>query len=613
MNNATSIASRSFSLLSGRCQLWPQPSQILRIALSPVRRTTGLSKLSPFSSRSLCTSQIATWKRPRPQQSTGQRPTRSAFSTSAVFRRLKPYDSENEPGLTLRKKDLDAVELSQIFLNLQIHNEDANRLLKVLQARRVDGTLDIPLDENLSALLDSFPQAEELALTWLRRRFPLNEDAAIEARFKREESPREQEHPSALFERGQRLGLVKPAEEVMEEEQEQPEYYGPQSGAYYAPLSEKKEDVFGRSELERIRAENEAKAEEEEREMQERIDKSMAEAEAKHTERSRALEKAPEQGLEVSEGREVRPPNAFEKWVMAAQDRAASKLTLESPEVKNMSNTRRLLPSLLFVLAACLGLYTFAQYWEPPRRSDRLWPNMSLSMATCTGILAVNVLVFLLFRFPPALRILNQYFIAVPAYPYSFSMLGNTVSHFQFSHIATNMISLFIFGPSLHEDIGRGNFLALYFAAGLLGSIASMSAFVLRGIMFTSTQGASGCVWGITVAYFWLHKDDKFSFIFIPEEYQEQLTARGWALLAGLVGLDLFAALSRGGRIDLVAHWVGMAVGLGYTSWWKAEHGEVQKREVKPSFVAEVVTGAREKLEGLNTQNQSADTSQVER
>ena len=74
-----------------------------------------------------------------------------------------------------------------------------------------------------------------------------------------------------------------------------------------------------------------------------------------------------------------------------------------------------------------------------------------------------------------------------------------------------------------------------------------------------------------------------------------------------------FAALSRGGRIDLVAHWVGMAVGLGYTSWWKAEHGEVQKREVKPSFVAEVVTGAREKLEGLNTQSQSADTSQVER
>lgn len=610
MNNATTIAIRFH--VPGLCgrSLWPQPCQVFRRAFGSYQKTRGSAdSIAHQLWLNKNTSAVSSVQRVSSRR-VRHDATRRTFSTSKIVQRLKAYDPEHEQGLTLRKNDLNPVELSQIFLNLQIQNNDANRLLKVLQARRVDGTLDIPLDESLSSLLEDFPQAQVLALAWLRRRFPVDEDAAILARFKREESPREQENPSALFERGQRLGLVKPAEEVTEEE---PDYYGPQSGAYYARLSEKKEDVFGRSELERIRAENEAQAEEEERQMQERIDKSMAAAEAKHTERSQALEKAPEQGLEVSDGRQVRPPNSFEKWVIAAQERATSKMTLDSPEVQNMSNTRRLLPSLLFVLASCMGLYTFAQYWEPPRRSDRLWPNMSLSVATCTGITVLNFLVFCLWRFPPALRLLNQYFIAVPAYPYVLSMLGNTFSHFRLQHITTNMISLFIFGLSLHEDIGRGNFIAIYLAAGLLGSFASMSSFVLRGIWYTSTQGASGCVWGITSAYLWLHKDDKFSFIFIPESYQDQLVARGWMLLAALVALDVMVGFRKGSNIDVAAHWTGIVVGMITTSWWKAEHGDVQKREPKPHLMAEFVSGMQESFSGSSERSDSSESSIVQK
>ncbi|KAK5078056.1 hypothetical protein LTR51_000242 [Lithohypha guttulata] len=524
------------------------------------------------------------------------------FSSSTILRRLKPYDPEYEDGLTFRDDPLNEQELATIFVGLHIEPEEANRLLKVLHARRVDGTLDVSLDEDLSTLLDTFPQSEELALTWLRNTYPVDEDAAILSRFQREESPREQENPSALMERGQRLGLFKTQDQSIRED---PTYYGPQSGAYYSQLSEKQGDVFGRSELEELRAANEAKAEEEENTLQQQIDQSMAQAEAQAQiqsqkqpkKQSQALERAPEQGIELADGRHVRPPNEFEKWIIRAQQKASTGFTLDSPEIANLTTAGRILPSLLFVLVSCAGLYLFAQYWEPPRRSDRLMPNVSLSVATCSGILAANVLVFCLWRFPPALRLLNQYFLVNPAYPYWFSMFGKTFSHYSFRHLLYNMVSLFIFGPSLHEDIGRGNFLAIYLAAGLLGSLVSMSSFVLRGILYTSSQGASGCTWGIMSAYMWLHKDDNFSLIFIPKEYQGQVYAKGWMLLGALVVYDVVVGL-RKKTIDVAAHWTGIVVGIAASSAWKVEHGDTMNREARPGLLANFIEEIQKKFTG---------------
>jgi len=204
-------------------------------------------------------------------------------------------------------------------------------------------------------------------------------------------------------------------------------------------------------------------------------------------------------------------------------------------------------------------------------------PNTSLAMATCIGILGLNAMVFMAWRFPPALRMLNAFFIVVPAYPRALSMLGNIFSQHAGRHFAMNMLGLFIFGPSLHEDIGRANFMAIYLASGLLGSLVSLSSYVLRGILVSSSLGASGSIWGITAAYMWLHRDDNFSFIFIPRQYQDQFLAKGWMFLVGFVIIDTVAGL-RKKTIDLAAHLTGMFVGVVTSALWEANGGKPDNR-----------------------------------
>ena len=45
-----------------------------------------------------------------------------------------------------------------------------------------------------------------------------------------------------------------------------------------------------------------------------------------------------------------------------------------------------------------------------------------------------------------AWRFLNRYFLSVPGYPFSMSVVGNMFSHQQVSHFAANMAVLWIIG-----------------------------------------------------------------------------------------------------------------------------------------------------------------------
>ena len=171
---------------------------------------------------------------------------------------------------------------------------------------------------------------------------------------------------------------------------------------------------------------------------------------------------------------------------------------------------RRLLPSLLFVTAGCALCYVYSQYWVPPVRADRLWPNTSLSWATISGVAAANVFVFVLWRaFPPAWRILNRHFVNITALPSAFSMLGSMFSHQQVLHLAVN-IGFIVFIPiaaTLHEEVGRGTFLAIYIASGLLGSFTPFAYWTLRRQLTMTSLGASGAVSGILAAYCTIHAE----------------------------------------------------------------------------------------------------------
>ncbi|KIW44374.1 uncharacterized protein PV06_05388 [Exophiala oligosperma] len=485
------------------------------------------------------------------QQRCFSRSTRCNFWPSPAAQILKAYGSGKKPeqGLRFQDGELDSQELTDIFGRRGPPPPIANYLLRILHGRRYDGTLDLPLPEDLELELSKYPRAFEEGLNWLRQAYPIDEDEAILARIEREEHALERDNPSELLQRGQDLRF----------------YRGPQSGHYQAKLSEKEGDVYGVSELERLRAQNEAKFQKEEEELQAQIDERMTKVQEEQT---NAVAQRPEQGLESA--KEVRPPNSFEKWVLKAQNRAQSKLTLESPEVAQQSAGRRLLPSLLLTSLVAGGCFLYTQYWHRPKQSERFFPDLSLSVATIGALLAVNLAVFFAWRMPPFWSSLNKYFIIVPAYPYAFSMLGSLVSHQKLGHLLANMIPLVIFGLPLHEEVGRATFLAMFLSSGILGSFGSLARHTFSKVFVTTTLGASGCVYGVVSAYLWLHQDDRFSIMFLPKDLAEQLSFDGRSLLIALGALQVFGSLRPVKKIDYFDHLVGMAVGAVSAWWWQS-------------------------------------------
>jgi len=414
--------------------------------------------------------------------------TRASFHTSSTLRLLKPYGTKTKPeqGLKFEEGEIEIGELESIFGEEGLSKRVGNRLLRVLHGRRTDGTLDLPLPADLQRELQEFPYAIEDGLAFLRDNFPIDEDAAILARIEREDDPSVKDNPSELMQRGQDLGL----------------YRGPQSGHYHAELSEKDGDVYGRSELDRMRAENLAEAEREEREMQEQIERQQAKAQEEQT---KALAQRPDQGL--TSAQEMRPPNEFEKWWMKARNRAQSKLTIDSPEIAEQTILKRLAPSFIFVSILTAGCYLLSQYWKPPKQSERFMPMVSLAWATISTIIGLNITVFLAWRWPGCWKLLNKFFITVPGYPYALSLLGSMFSHQKLSHLAMNMIPLAIFGLPLHEEVGRGTFLAIFLSSGVIGSFVTLARFSLQRVFTTTTLGASGGVYGVLAAYLTIHSE----------------------------------------------------------------------------------------------------------
>lgn len=483
MHNAGTVVLRSASncMHLSSCQLIPRPFQCLSYSTP----TSNLKRLCTGPLPSTTAIQPVRYDFQRRPFSQSSRPR---FWTSPVLRLLKPYGSDDKPerGLKFDSGDLSSAKLDRIFRRNAPPSRVGNRLLRILHGRRTDGTLDLPLPRDLEEDLEDYPEAVDAGLRYLRKAVPMDEDAAIMARIEREEAATVKDNPSELMQRGQDLGL----------------YRGPQSGHFHAELSDREGDVYGRSELDRMRAENIARAEEEEREMEEQINRQTVRAQE---EQSKALAQRPDQGL--TSAQEVRPPNEFEKWRLKARNRASTKMTEESPEITQMSFLKRVLPSFILISLLTTGCYFLSQYWERPQNVERFMPNVSLSWATISTIIGLNVAVFFAWRWPGCWVALNKYFINVPAYPYALSLLGSMFSHQTLKHLVMNMVPLAIFGLPLHEEVGRGTFLAIYFASGLIGGFASLARYSVQRVFTVTTLGASGSVFGVVAAYLTLHQE----------------------------------------------------------------------------------------------------------
>ncbi len=77
-------------------------------------------------------------------------------------------------------------------------------------------------------------------------------------------------------------------------------------------------------------------------------------------------------------------------------------------------------------------------------------------------------------------------------------------SHDHLSHLAFNMLGLWMFGAEVERYVGPGRLLACYFASVITAALSQLFIPVLMGAPPTPTIGASGGVFGLLLAYAFL-------------------------------------------------------------------------------------------------------------
>ena len=115
------------------------------------------------------------------------------------------------------------------------------------------------------------------------------------------------------------------------------------------------------------------------------------------------------------------------------------------------------------------------------------------------GLIAVNVIVFLLAKFAPAEQVYRlALWPALVATGDWYQLVTSTFLHFGLLHLLFNMYALYILGPPLEEHLGRLRFGVLYGLSALGGSVMVY----LFSQPDVPTVGASGAIYGLFGATF---------------------------------------------------------------------------------------------------------------
>ncbi|KAL9613416.1 MAG: hypothetical protein Q9167_002064 [Letrouitia subvulpina] len=428
---------------------------------------------------------------------------------------------ESEPQYV--KKTFSQAEINSAF-GLGMDFAKGNRVLNLVQQQRVSGTIDEGVPGSR--------RAGKIALAWLRRKYPVDEDAAILARFDKEE-----------------IRTYVP--------QEKPEEVG----------------LYGPSNFDRIKAENEAKRAQWEKEEQER-ERQRAEELARNPPRSRS--------------RAIDRPRAMAPaWVQEYRKKAEKNIE----KVPEMTMLQRLGPATVALAIFTALAVLFAQNYTPPSQAARIWPSLSPAQATISACVGINVLIFLAWRLPPLWITMNTHFLIVPALPRVSSLLGSIFSHQNFVHLLGNVVALSIVGTYFHEDVGRGPFLAIYLAGGFFASYCFLANAVFRKTLLISSLGSSGVICNLLAAWCCVDMDRGFRIWPLPDSITEGF--QPLFLLAVLVGIDLFGLLnalklglgSRAAKplVDHVSHLAGYAAGAiaGFSIRYRVKQQQAALDEAK--------------------------------
>lgn len=474
-------------------------------------------------------------------------------------------DYDPDGGLPLPSEDLSPHELDKVFSEKIEDPEVGNWILRLMNWRRQSGALidkqvDFPPEMGVSRR-----QAYE-ALMYLRQTYPDFDERSAGVAWAEEQI---NEVSSEYVARAEKLGLYRRIDNDEQQEDSSPE----------------SSDIYGQSQLVEMRRTNEAtaKAAEEERLAREQAEEEaeLARLKFQPSPEEEPLRKVPGQdpsdelglGSTASNTATLLRPTQRKAWVKHYEERATLIKDTAPPPI---SKLRRLVPSFLLtllVLALSCGLHTL---YVPPPTSARFFPDLPPSLTTIATLSATMLLVLIAYRLPPLWRPMNKYFISVPAAPTAISTFLATFTHQQVSHLFWNLILLWSFGRYLHEDVGRGTFLAIFLASGTVGNFAALTSYVLRNKWMTYAFGSSTAVYGVISATCLLRADSDV------EVAGFKLPVTGLVLLGGFTVLEVALAL-RGGKaakgINFEAHAAGLLAGAGCAGLvrWEVERERRRK------------------------------------
>lgn len=198
---------------------------------------------------------------------------------------------------------------------------------------------------------------------------------------------------------------------------------------------------------------------------------------------------------------------------------------------------------------------------------DRGGPGLGASIASAslgTQLIVVNVVVFLLWMVLPAELMATHFMCSadgVLRHGRVWTLLTASFSHFDFWHLALNMLWLYWFAGDLEAIYGRRNLLALYLTAGIVASLAFILGQQLAGLPQIPALGASGAVMGVIIVatLFFPTATIRF-YLLVPIPL--------WLLASVYVLLDLSGAFRsiQGGftGVGHLAHLAGAATGAAW-------------------------------------------------
>ena len=195
----------------------------------------------------------------------------------------------------------------------------------------------------------------------------------------------------------------------------------------------------------------------------------------------------------------------------------------------------------------------YAGYYDNTPRQERSFYREFTPVNT--ALVIINVLVFFsaMFAGPTAFETIlesgGMYIPYVIDYNQYYRFFTCMFLHFNFMHLAGNMVVLMFLGDNVERAVGKLKYILIYLLGGMIGSLGSfLYAFVYnQGIL---SAGASGAIFGVIGALLWLVIRNK-------GRLEDMTTLR----MCVLIAYALYNGITSE-NVDMAAHLFGLLGGF---------------------------------------------------